>query len=164
MFYAIAKRLNIKRLVYHFKKCIAFCLQYRKNKIARHLLYSSIRAITVAISHNLHSFILVLPASGAECFNSILTITDKFSKAKLFILGRYNMAAKKYAARLLDYLMLCNWSISRATITDQDLKFQLELWKKFFSLLKVDLLVNIAYYPQANGLSKRINQTVEIAF
>lgn len=39
----------------------------------------------------------------------------------------------------------------------------MELWKKLFKLLKVDLLVSTAYHPQIDGLSERTNQSVEIA-
>ena len=108
-------------------------------------------------------FIVALPQSGPNSYNSILTVTDKFSKSKLLIPGREDFSAKDWASRLLDYLRLCNWGIPTATISDRDLKFGSELWRELFRLLEVDLLVSTAYHPQTDGLSERTNQTVEIA-
>ena len=108
-------------------------------------------------------FIVALPPSGPRLFNSILTVTDKFTKGKLLIPGRDDMSARDWAVQLLDYLRLCNWGIPKTTISDRDPKFRSELWKKVFKLLKVDLLVSTAYHPQTDGLSERTNQAVEIA-
>ena len=68
-------------------------------------------------------FILALPISSPEQYNSILTVTDKFSKAKLLIPGRDDMTARQWANKLLTYLRLCNWGIPKATISDRDAKF-----------------------------------------
>ena len=165
-FNAIVEGLYIRQLAHHLKQYIAFCLQCRVNQTARHQLYGSMVAITSPPTpfHTICTdFIVALPASGPEHFNSILTVTDKFSKAKLLIPGRKSMNASEWAAQLLDYLRLCNWGIPRATISNRDPKFCSELWKKLFKQLKVELLVSTAYHLQTDGLSERTNQTVEIA-
>ena len=165
-FNAIVEGLYIRRLAHHLKQYIAFCPQCRMNQTARHQPYGSMVAITSPPTpfHTIcMDFIVALPASEPEHFNSILTVTDKFSKAKLLISGQKSMNASEWAARLLDYLRLCNWGIPRATISDRDQKFRLELWRELFKQLKVELLVSTAYHPQTDGLSECSNQTVEIA-
>ena len=165
-FNAITEKLYIRRLAHHLKQYIACCPQCRVNQTARHALYGRIEAIA-SLALPFHTicmdFILALPISGLDRFNSILTVTDKFSKAKLLIPGRDNMTAKQWASRLLTYLKLCNWRIPKATISDRDAKFRSELWKELFTRLGVDLLVSTVYHPQTDSLSERTNQTVEIA-
>ena len=126
VFNTIVEGLYIRRLAHHLKQYITFCLQCRLNQTTQHAPYGSIVSIT-SPSLPFHTicmdFILALPSSGPQCYNSILTVTDKFSKGKVLIPGRENMSAKEWATKLLDYLRLCNWGIPKATISDRDVKF-----------------------------------------
>ena len=165
-FNTLSEGLYIRRLAHHLKQYIDCCPECRFNRTARHAPYGSMVAITspaVPFHTICMDFIVALPPSGPRSFNSILTITDKFSKGKILIPGRDDMTAKDWATQLLNYLRLCNWGMPRATISDRDPKFRSELWKELFKLLKIDLLVSTAYHPQTDGLSERTNQTVEIA-
>lgn len=165
-FNTIVEGFYIRRLAHHLKQYITFCPQCRLNQTMRHAPYESMVCITspfLPFHAICMDFILALPSSGPEGYNSILTVTDKFSKGKLLIPGREDMSAKEWATSLLDYLRLCNWGIPKATISNRDVKFQSELWKELFKLLKVDLLVSTTYHPQMDGLFKRTNQTVKIA-
>ena len=149
-FNTIVEGLYIRWLAHHLKQYIACCPQCRLNQTSRHAPYGNMVAITspqLPFHTICMDFILALPYSGAQRFDSILTVTDKFSKGKLLIPGRESMSAKEWAASLLNYLRLCNWGIPRATISDQDPKFRLEPWKELFKLLKIDLLVSTAYHP-----------------
>lgn len=108
-------------------------------------------------------FIVALPVKGPELYNALLTVSCKFPKAKIFILGRDDYSAADWAILLLTYLCLCNWGIPRAAISDCDAKFRSKLWKTLFHALGTKLLTSTAYYPQIDGLLERTNQTVEIA-
>lgn len=165
-FNAIVEGLYIRRLAHHLKKYIDCCPQCRLNRTTRHAPYGSMVAITSPALpfHTIcMDFIVALLTSGTARYNSILTVTDKFSKAKLLIPGRDDMSAKDWAVQLLDYLRLCNWGIPNATISDRDPKFRSELWRELFRSLGVDLLVSTSYHPQTDGLSEQTNQSVEIA-
>ena len=110
-FNAIVDGLYIKRLAYYLKQYITFCLQCRVNLTTKHAPYGNMVAIT-SLPQLFHmicmDFILALPPSGIQRFNNILTVTDKFNKAKLLIPEQNDMTAREWAARLLDYLKLCN--------------------------------------------------------
>ena len=165
-FHAITEGFYIRRLAHHLKQYIAFCPQCRLNHTARHAPYGSMAAITSPTLpfHTIcMDFIVALPPSGGAKFNSILTVTDKFSKCKLLIPGRDDESAKYWGKQLLNYLRLCNWGIPKAIISDRDPKFRSELWKELFKLLEVELLISTAYHLQTDGLSERTNQSVEIA-
>ena len=58
---------------------------------------------------------------------------------------------------------LINRGLPEDLIIDWDLKFLSKFWAELFARLGVKLLYIMAYHPQTNGSSKRINQTVEIA-
>ena len=72
-------------------------------------------------------FIVALPPSGTEQFNSILTVINKFSKGKILIPRQDDVSARQWAIQLLNYLKLCNWRIPNATISDRDPKFCSEM-------------------------------------
>lgn len=165
-FHAIAEGLYIRQLAHYLRQYIALCSQYWMNCTTRHAPYRDMAAIAspALLFHTIcMDFILALPLSGPNHYNSILTVTDKFSKGKILILGQNDATAKKWAIELLNYLRLCNWEIPKATITDCDPKFWSELWKELFKQLGVDLLVSTAYHLQTDRLSECTNQTVEIA-
>ncbi len=109
-------------------------------------------------------FILALPVSKKpDEFDSILSVTDKFSKAVTFIPGRKTMTAEDWAIGLMDRLALLNWGLPRAIISDRDAKFTAALWKGIFKQLNISLLYSTTYHPQTDGSSEATNQTTEIA-
>lgn len=107
-------------------------------------------------------FVLALHLSAAG-FNSLMSVTCKFSKQVTLVEGKNTWAAKDWAYTLLRRLDMIDWGLPSELITDRNLKFLSEFWKALFTKLGVKLLYSIAYHPQMDGSSKRTNQTVEIA-
>lgn len=107
-------------------------------------------------------FILAMPTSN-EGYDSVMSITCKFSKRIGLIPNKSTYSAKEWAAALLAYLLLTGWGIPCSFLSDRDRKFLSELWQGLFRSLKVDLLYTTAYHPQADGQSERSNQTAEIS-
>ena len=60
-------------------------------------------------------------------------------------------------------LQKVDWGLPKQIISDRDPKFLSMVWKTIFKQLGVKLLYSIAYHPQTDGTSERINQIVEIA-
>ena len=109
-------------------------------------------------------YIMGLPTSPPpEGYNIVLSVTDKFSKAVTFIPGKKTMTGEDWALSLMDRLLLLNWGLPRAIISDRDRKFVAGLWRGLFKQLKVDLMYSTAYHPQTDGSSESTNQTAEIA-
>ena len=71
--------------------------------------------------------------------------------------------AKHWAKAIVTWLINMDWGIPKVIISDWDPKFLAELWVALFQELGMKLLYAAAYYPQADGQSKRTNQTVESA-
>jgi hypothetical protein len=68
--------------------------------------------------------------SVQERYNSILTVTEKFSKSLGLIAGRNNYSAEDLATRQLKNLPLTDWGLPRAIISDRDPKFLGNMWKE----------------------------------
>ena len=92
-----------------------------------------------------------------------MSVTYKLSKRVTLVEGKDIWSAKDWAYALLQRLNMIDFGLPSEPITDKDPKFFSKFWKALFTKLGVKLLYSIAYHPQTDGSSKRINQTVEIA-
>ena len=98
-----------------------------------------------------------------EGFDSVLTITDKFTKRITYIIDKSTWKAKDWAIALLNRLSIADWGLLKIMLIDRDPKFLADLWKAIFYRLDIELLYFTAYHPQTDGSSERTNQTAEIA-
>lgn len=118
-------------------------------------------------------FILALPAVPSEGspwqikdhkeFNAMMTVSCKASKRTLLIPGHSTYSAEDWGTTLLRQLLLSDWGVPSAIISDRDRKFTSDLWQGMWKALGTRLMMTAAYHPQADGLAERKNQTVEIA-
>ena len=161
----IAGSIYLRNLVKHLRSYIEHCPECELNQTRRHKPYGSLIPIdrpgipfhTIAMD-----FIVSLPVT-ATGLDSLLTITDKFSKRILLLPGKTTYSAAEWAEVFLANLSQHGWGIPVATISDRDAKFMSALWKAIFGKLGTEILTSTAYHPQTDGQSERTNQTVEIA-
>ena len=141
------------------------CPHCQLHQTPRHLPYGSLQPIYTP-SRPFHTitidFILALPkaSTGEDC---AMSVTDKFSKALTFIAGEIRWNGTQWARKLLARLLLLNWGLPEAVISDRDRRFIGELWQTILKLLKVDLLFSTAWHPQTDGQSEKSNEIAEIA-
>ena len=64
-----------------------------------------------------------------------MTITDKFTKRCIFIVGKDTYSAGEWATVLLDRLAIGDWGVLKVLLLDRDLKFLSTLWKAIFEKL-----------------------------
>jgi hypothetical protein len=162
----ITKTLYIRRLAHYLRQYIDYCSQCLLNQTKRHRSYEALISISSSkISFHIitMNFVLTLSQSRQEKFDTLLTITNKFSKDKLLISERNTWKAQDWAVSLWKYLQLCNWELSRVIIFDRDAKFRFDMWKFLFKTIETDLLTSTAYHSQSDDQSERTNQTIEIA-
>lgn len=82
-------------------------------------------------------FVIVLPdvpfegsafiLPGFPLFNSLFTITCKWSRVGLIILGYTEYIVEDWALVLFKALLASNWGLPRVIISDRDLKFTSDL-------------------------------------
>jgi hypothetical protein len=118
-------------------------------------------------------FIVGLPAAPADGspwqlkghkeFDTMMTVSCKSSKRTLLIPGHSTYTAEEWGHVLMRQLLLSDWGVPSAIISDRDRKFTSAFWKGMWKALGTKLLMTAAYHPQADGLAERKNQTVEIA-
>ena len=111
-------------------------------------------------------FILALPPSrrfghGDELYDTVMTATDKFTKAVRLIPGKSTYAAPDWAAMYWQAVYL-DWGFPSAIFSDHDAKFLSEFWKTLFDKAGTKILTSTAYHPETDGQSERTNQTIEI--
>ena len=141
------------------------CPHCQLHQTPRHAPYGSLQPIYTP-SRPFHTitidFILALPkaSTGEDC---AMSLTDKFSKALTFIAGEIRWNGTQWARKLLERLLLLNWGLPEAIISDRDRRFIGELWQQVLKLLKVDLLFSTAWHPQTDGQSEKSNEIAEIA-
>ena len=161
----IAGSWYIRGLTNQLREYIRHCPDCQVLQTRRHQPYGSLSPIETppVPFHTLTlDFILALPSSE-EGWDTILSVTDKFSKRITGIPGKATWSAAQWAHALLDRLEIADWGVPKAIISDRDRKFMSELWDTLFQRLGVALLYSTAYHPQTDGSSERTNQTMEIA-
>lgn len=141
------------------------CPHCQLHQTPRHAPYGSLQPI-FSPNRPFHTmtidFILALPktAAGEDC---CMSVTDKFSKAITLIAGSIKWSGPQWAYRLLRRLLLLNWGLPYALISDRDRRFIGQLWQQILKELKVDLLYSTAWHPQTDGQSEKSNEIAEIA-
>ena len=152
----------------HLWSYIKHCSVCQLNQIKRYKSYDSIQLIHLSfISFDTITIDFVMALSEAdyleETVNSLLNVTDKFSKWVLMISDQNTFTAKDWMRVLIRTLQTANWDMPQQILSDCDSKFLSELWTGLFSYLGVKLLLSMAWHPQTDGASERTNQMVEIA-
>jgi len=99
---------------------------------------------------------------SSETFDTIMTVTDKFSKTVRFIPGRKDWSAGSWAVSFYNNVVLNGWGFARTIISDRDRRFLSGLWQALLSSAGVKNLTTTAYHPSADGQSERTNQTLEV--
>ena len=161
----ISKAWYVKGLVKQLRSYISNCPECLILQTRRHSTYGSLQPIpTVAVPYYCISidFILALPKS-IQNFDSIMSITDKFTKKITLPPGKSTYTATEWARVLINRLDLVDWGIPKILISDREPKFLGEMWSAIHAILGTQLLYSTAYHPQTDGASERTNQSAEIA-
>ena len=103
-------------------------------------------------------FIVKLPLS--KSYNTILTITDTFSKASIFIPCNESINAEN-TAKLYATYVLPHYGLPTHIISDQDPHFTSTFSRELCRTLGITQNISTAYHPQTNGQSERTNQRLE---
>ena len=105
-------------------------------------------------SHIAVDFIVKLP-EAQEC-NVILVVCDCLTKIAHFIATTEKMLAGRLAKLFRDHMWKLH-GLSESIILDRGAQFVSRLMRELSNLLEIQMKLSIAYYPQMNGQTERIN-------
>jgi len=107
-------------------------------------------------------FITKLPPTKLhdEFYDTILTTTDKVSRAVIFSPGKETWTAAEWADVLLRDVVR-RWGVPLSIISDHGSVFVSKVWKSIFLKLEVSLLFSIAYHPQTDWQSEATNKYLQ---
>jgi hypothetical protein len=104
-------------------------------------------------------FIVGLPLSGHK-FNSIWVIVDQLTKSAQFIPVHTRYRAEKYAELYISRI-LCLHGVSKTIVSHHGPQFVAHFWEQLHASLGTHLIHSLAYHPQTDGQTKRVNQILE---
>jgi len=105
-------------------------------------------------SHIPADFITKLPL--AQGYNTILVVCDQFNKMAHFIATTEKMSAEGLAKLFWDHI----WKLHRlpeSIISDKGVQFAAGMMKELNNLLGIQTKLSMAYHPQMDGQTERIN-------
>ena len=105
-------------------------------------------------SHILADFITKLPL--AQGYDAILVVCDCFSKMVHFIATTEKTLAKGLAKLFWDHIWKLH-GLPESIISDRGVQFVAGMMKKLNNLLGIQTKLLMAYYPQMDGQTERIN-------
>jgi hypothetical protein len=103
-------------------------------------------------------FVEGLPLSGHA--NCIMVVVDKFTKYAHFQALKHTYIASLVAQLFMDQIYRLH-EMPTSLVSDRDKIFTSQLWQELFWLAHVQLRMNIAYYPQTDGQTERVNRCLE---
>ena len=103
-------------------------------------------------------FIVKLPIS--ESYDTILTITDTFSKASIFIPCNESINAENTANLYATYV-LPHYGLPTRIISDRDPRFTSTFSRELCRTLGITQNISTAHHPQTDGQSEHTNQRLE---
>jgi len=137
------------------------CPECQRNKASRHQLYGLTSPLELPYApwqSIAMDFITELPRS--EGCDQLWVIIDRFTKMAHFLLLKEKTAAD--LAKVFAKEIWRHHGMPTDIVSDRDSRFTSEVWKEFLGLLKIRPRMSIAFHPQTDGQTERLNQTIEV--
>jgi hypothetical protein len=110
--------------------------------------------------HMSMDFITHLPTTPSS-HDSILVVTDRFSKIAFFIPCKEAINAQQTARLFFDYIVCRGAGFPLSIVSDRDVRFTSEFWRSLWELSGTKLRFSSPYHPQTDGQTERLNRTLE---
>jgi hypothetical protein len=104
-------------------------------------------------------FIEGLPKSDG--YSVILVVIDRLTKYAHFLPLKHPYIATTIEQVFMDSVVKLH-GLPNSIVIDRDTIFVSHFWKELFKLYKVNLYLSIAYHPQTDGQTERVNQCLEM--
>jgi hypothetical protein len=108
------------------------------------------------------NFIVSLPRTSCG-YNSIWVIVDRLTKSAHFIHVSTTYSVRQYTELYLSHIVHYH-GISKTIIFDRGSIFMVQFWEQLHDCLDTHLIRSLAYHPQTDGQTERVNQIIEDMF
>ena len=140
------------------KRYVKGCDFYQRNKNCTEQLAGKLISNLIPNKAQTHiSADLIMKLSLAQEYDNILVVVDQFTKIVHFM----PKTMAKGLARIFRDNMWQLHRLPKSIISDRGLQFTAEVMKKLNKLLGIDTKLSIAFYPQTDRQTERINQELE---
>ena len=104
-------------------------------------------------------FIIGFPMTWRQ-HDSIMVVVDKLTKEDCFISVKSTHKTNDIAKIFMKEIFRLH-GFPKAIVSNRDPKFTSNFWKGMFADLGTNLNFSIAYHPQTDGKTERVNQVLE---
>jgi hypothetical protein len=105
-------------------------------------------------------FVTGLPASGSDKFDSIFVVIDRATKMAHFVPCHKDITAERTANLLNEHVFRLH-GVPTSIVSDRDPKFTSAVFQEFAAGLKIKQAMSTAFHPQSDGITERLNRTLE---
>ena len=142
----------IRKLDKLLRRYLQHCPECQEVQTKRHRPFGALQPIfSPAIPFHTITIDFILGLPEVNDFNSILSVTCKFSKRVILLPGHDTYTASAWGHRLLDELLSADWGLPTVIISDRDPKFLSQVWKTIFDRLGTKLVTNRDMAPPEVG-------------
>jgi hypothetical protein len=111
------------------------------------------------MEHITIDFFFDLPVTEGG-WNGVWLVVDRFSKLVKLIPVKKDMSVERLIRQYMIYVY-CNYGLPVSIVSDQDPRFDADLWKGLWSIAGTTLHTEAAKHPQTDGQSERTIQTIK---
>jgi transposase InsO family protein len=104
-------------------------------------------------------FIVGLPRNP-DGYDSIWVIVDRLTKVAHFIPVKTTYSGSQLAELYMSRIV-CLHGVPKKIVSDRGTQFTSRFWKRLHESMDTKLNFSLAYHPQTNGETERINQVLE---
>jgi hypothetical protein len=101
--------------------------------------------------------------NNTTAFDTVMTVTDKYSKAVRFLPGCKDWSAAEWAEAIYEGVTINGWGYPRTLVSDRDRRFLSALWNSILELSGTKHVTTTAYHPSADGQAERTNFSLEVS-
>jgi hypothetical protein len=97
----------------------------------------------------------------SQGYSVILVVVDRLTKYAHFLAIKHPYTAATIAQTFMDNVVKLH-GLPQSIVTDRNTIFVSSFWKELFKLYQVNLKLSLAYHPQTDRQTERVNQCVEM--